>query len=169
MRRRRCGSSTRNSASTFTAETPPPSPNAWTTAAWTSPSCWGFLLPQDSPLAANPAVTPEDLDRVPLIIHRRVGLQREIAHWARRELEQLNVAATYNVVNGDPSPFVRSGLGCFLTSSDHLPKQLDAGLCFRPLDPPLKIRHALVWKRYAVLSKAAQALLEKLRGDVPEK
>lgn len=132
-------------------------------------ACWGFLLPQDSPLAANPAVTPEDLDRVPLIIHRRVGLQREIAHWARRELEQLNVAATYNVVNGDPSPFVRSGLGCFLTSSDYLPKQLDAGLCFRPLDPPLKIRHALVWKRYAVLSKAAQALLEKLRGDVPEK
>jgi hypothetical protein len=44
-----------------------------------------------------------------------------------------------------------------------LPKQLDAGLCFRPLSPALELRHALVWKRYTVFSKAAETFLRTFR------
>ena len=124
---------------------------------------WGLLLPEDSPLAAKPAVERSDLSAVPLILHRRAGLQREIAHWAQVDLEQLNITATYNVPNGDASTFVRSGLGYFLTSDNHLPQQLDPGLCFRPLSPVIEFRHALVWKRYAVLSAAADAFLQRIR------
>ena len=123
---------------------------------------WGLLMPSDCTLAGKSTVTKEDFRRLPLIAHRRIGLQREIAHWAQTELDQLNIAATYNVVNGDPAAFVRSGLGYFLTTDDHLPELLDSGLCFRPLDPPLEIHHALVWKRYAVLSDAARAFLDRM-------
>ena len=42
-------------------------------------------------------------------------------------------------------------------------KQLDAGLCFRPLSPALELRHALVWKRYTVFSKAAETFLRTFR------
>ena len=67
---------------------------------------WGLLLPKSYPLARNAVV--ELLD-IPLILHRRIGLQQEIAHWTQTEIERLHVAATYNVLFGDPSATVQSG------------------------------------------------------------
>ena len=120
---------------------------------------WGVLIPKACPLAQKEFVEREDLLTVPLIFHGRIGLQHEITHWAQTSIEQLNIAATYNILSGDPFAYVRSGLGCLLTSSDHLPGDLGTDLCFKPLQPPLSIQYALVWKRYAILSKSAQAFL----------
>lgn len=125
---------------------------------------WGMILPDSCPLAKKAAIEREDLRGLPLVLHHRAGLQREIARWAQTEIERLNVAATYNVVNGDPSVIVQSGLGCLLTTDDHLPGRLNVGACFRPLSPPLQVSHALVWKRYAVLSKAAEVFLRQVSG-----
>lgn len=119
-------------------------------------------MPSDCALAREAAVYREALCRVPLVLHRREGLQLEIAHWARTEPERLHVAATYNVVNGTPEHFVRSGLGYFLTTEDHIGMRLDQDVCFRPLEPALEIHHALVWKRHCVFSKAARAFLDCL-------
>ena len=124
---------------------------------------WGLLLPEHCPLSEKAVVKKEDIRDIPLIFHHRMGLQQELAHWAQTEIEQLNIAATYNVVYGDASAFVQSGLGYLLVTDDHLPKQLNPGLCFRPLSPALEIRHALVWKRYAVFSKAADTFLQTCR------
>ena len=82
----------------------------------------GLLLPKSYPLARNAVVGKEDLLNIPLILHRRIGLQQEIAHWAQIEIERLHVAATYNVLVGDPSATVQSGLGYLLITDDHLPK-----------------------------------------------
>ena len=124
---------------------------------------WGLLLPESCALANKTVVGREDILAVPLILHHRIGLQREIAHWAQTEIEQLHIAATYNIVNGGPAAFVKSGLGYLLTTDDHLPKQLDPGLCFRPLSPTLELHHALAWKRYAVFSKATELFLERFK------
>ena len=64
----------------------------------------------------------EDLLDIPLILHRRIGFQQEIAHWTQTEIERLHVAATYNVLVGDPSAVVQSGLGYLPITDDHLPK-----------------------------------------------
>ncbi len=125
-------------------------------------SRWGLLMPSDCPLARKPAVEKADLSSLSLILHRRTGLQRLIARWAETEVEQLNIAATYNVINGSPTRFVKSGLGSCLTTGNLLPSVLEEGVCFRPLEPPLETRYALIWKRYTVLSKAARAFLERL-------
>ena len=69
----------------------------------------GLLLPKSYPLARKAVVEKEDLLDIPLIRHRRVGFQQEIAHWAQTEIERLHVAATYNVLVGDPSAVVQSG------------------------------------------------------------
>ena len=126
------------------------------------PDCahWGLLLPASCTLAGKAAIERADFLEIPLILHHRIGLQQKIAHWAQTGMERLHVAATYNVVIGDPARFVQSGLGYLLTTDDHLPKQLEPMLCFRPLSPSLALRHALVWKRYAVFSKAAEAFLQ---------
>lgn len=126
---------------------------------------WGLLLPADHPLADKPGVTRADLSSVPLILHRRVGLQREIAHWAGTDIEDLNVAATYNIAYGQPADYVKSGLGAFLLVEDQLGPQ-DAAVCFRPLDPPLTVHHALVWKRQAMFTKAARAFLAEVERDI---
>lgn len=122
--------------------------------------CWGLLLPESCILARKTTVDRKDILGIPLVLHHRIGLQREIAHWAQTEIEQLHIAATYNIVNGDPAAFVKSGLGYLLTTDDHLPKQLNPGLCFRPLSPTLELHHALVWKRYAVFNKATELFLQ---------
>ena len=125
----------------------------------------GWWRRSDARWPRRPAVRREDLCSVPLMIHRRAGLQLEIARWAQTEPERLHVVATYNVVDGNPAAFVRSGLGHeSQTSEDHLAANLDPDVCFRPLEPPLEICHALVWKRYPVFSKAAEAFLQRVRA-----
>ena len=125
---------------------------------------WGLIMPDNCELAMKPAIKREDLCSVPLILHKRVGLQRTIEHWAQTDLDHMNVAATYNVLNGDPAALVRSGLGYVLITDDHLPGQLGSGLCFRRLEPPLESSHALIRKRHAVLTKPAEAFLEKVKN-----
>ena len=127
-------------------------------------SRWGLLLPANHTLAKKGVIRKEDLPTIPLVFHRRAGLQRIVSRWAETEIENLNVAATYNVINGSPEKFVKSGLGCYLTTEDLLPSKLDEALCFCPLEPPLEIGYALVWKRHAVLSKAADAFLRGFRA-----
>ena len=99
---------------------------------------WGLLLPKSYPLARNAVVEKEDPLDIPLILLRRIGFQQEIAHWTQTEIERLHVAATYNVLVGDPTAVVQSGLGYLPITDDHLPKPLNPLLCFRPLSPSPK-------------------------------
>lgn len=124
-------------------------------------SRWGLLMPADCELAQKQFVEKQDLVKYPLIFHRRKGLQRLISRWAETDISKLSIAATYNVINGSPARFVESGLGYFLTTEDLLSSSIDKDLCFRPLEPPLEIHYALIWKRYASFSKAAEKFLEQ--------
>ena len=127
----------------------------------TDASRWGLLIPADCELAQKQFVEKQDLVKYPLIFHRRKGLQRLISRWAETDISNLNIAATYNVINGSPARFVEGGLGYFLTTEDLLSSSIDKDLCFRPLEPPLEIHYALIWKRYASFSKAAEKFLEQ--------
>lgn len=109
-------------------------------------------------------LTKEDLKSLPLILHRRIGLQRAIAKWADINLEDLNIVASYNVVQGSPIAFVESGLGYFLTTKDLIEKSLNENVCFIPLKPKLATKYALVWKRYPIFTKPANAFLEEIKN-----
>ena len=126
-------------------------------------SRWGVLMSSDCKLAENSYIGKEDLLKLPLILHRRTGLQQLISHWADTDIKNFNIAATYNVVNGSPTKFIKSGLGFYLTTEDLLPAVLEKAVCFRPLNPPLEIRYALIWKRTAFQSKAAEVFLQELK------
>lgn len=129
-------------------------------------SYWGLLMPKNCDLAEKAFIEKEDLCRVPLIFHSRIGLQREITHWAQTSIEQMNIVATYNILSGNAFELIRSGFGYLLTSRDHLPKELDKDLCFKELNPKLELNYALVWKRNAVLSKAPQAFLREIKQGI---
>ena len=127
-------------------------------------SRWGLLMPSDCILAKNDYIEKKDIGKIPLIFHRRAGLQQLIFHWADANIEDFNIAATYNVINGSPAKFIKSGLGFYLTTEDLLPAVLEQEICFRPLNPPLEIHYALVWKRTAFQSKAAEVFLQELKS-----
>ena len=129
------------------------------------PDCseWGVLMKKNDLLASRQFVTKEDIKTIPLIMHQRIGLQNEIAHWAGTNSENLNIAATYNVVHGTPVPFVTYGLGYFLTTRDLLSPELDSEVCFRPLNPKLPTRLALVWKKHAIFSKVSDIFINALK------
>ena len=124
---------------------------------------WGILMKKNDPLADKNCITEDDIKKMPLIMHQRIGLQNEIAHWAGTDLESLTIAATYNVVHGSPVCFVRQGLGYFLTTRDLLAPTLDPEVCFLPLEPKLPTQLALVWKKYAVFSNAARVFYESFQ------
>lgn len=117
---------------------------------------WGILMKSTDPLASKKYITQADIRSLPIIMHQRIGLQNKIAHWAERDLENLNIVATYNVVHGSPVPFVMHELGYFLTARDLLAPTLAPEVCFLPLKPQLPTQLALVWKKHAVFSNAAR-------------
>ena len=129
-------------------------------------SCWGLLMPSGCELARKDYVDKTDLLETPLIFHRRAGLQQLISHWADTDIKDFNIAATYNVINGSPTKFIKSRLGFYLTTEDLLPAVLEPDVCFRPLNPPLEIQYALIWKRTALQSKAAEMFLQELKQSV---
>lgn len=120
---------------------------------------WGVLMKKTDPLAGQKVVTKEDIKQIPLVMHQRIGLQSEIAHWAECDIEDLHIAATYNVIHGSPVCFVKQGMGYLLITRDLIEPFTDLDMCFLPLAPQLPTSIALVWKKHAVFSKAAKLFL----------
>ena len=124
---------------------------------------WGVLMKKSDRLAKSKGITRKQLKCIPLIMHQRIGLQYDIAHWAETDIEQLNIVATYNVVHGSPVSFVQEGLGYFLTTKDMVTPLPEADVCFVPLKPALPTSVALVWKKHAVFGKAAEEFINRLK------
>lgn len=128
------------------------------------PDTWGVLMRRDSPLAEKTAVTPEDLWDKPLILSRQHREGSALSMWLSRPEADLNVTATYSLLyNG--SILVEEGIGYALTL-DKIINTCGSSLCFRPLSPPLTANLCIVWKKYQVLTKAAELFLNTLNEEI---
>ena len=67
----------------------------------------------DSQLAEKEFVTPEDLRGVPLLMVRRELVKNELANWFGDSFDQLEIAATYNLIV-NAAFMVEQGLGVAL-------------------------------------------------------
>lgn len=122
---------------------------------------WGVLMRRDAPLAQKETVCPADLWDQPLIISHQRSDDRRLAQWMQRDLSELHIVATYNLVF-NASLLVDEGLGyalCF----DRLINTRGSSLCFRPFAPRLESTAYIIWKKYQVFSKAATAFLSCLK------
>lgn len=123
---------------------------------------WGVLMRRDAPLAAKAAITPEDLYDQPLIISRQQKAGSALALWLQQDFAKLNIAATYSLLyNG--SLMVEEGMGYALCLNHIINPTGESNLCFRPLAPKLEIGLNVVWKKYQLLTKAAERFLTKLQ------
>lgn len=118
----------------------------------------------DCPLAKKDAVSPEDLWDKPLIVPQQKGDDVYLGRWLGSKGAGLHVVATYNLIF-NASLLVDEGLG-YALCYDKLVNTNGSSLCFRPLAPRLEAPGFIVWKKYQVFSKAADAFLKILRRQI---
>ena len=126
---------------------------------------WGLIMRKSDKLAAKDFITPQDLQGLPLIMSRQALVQEDISRWGKKQIQNLNVVATYNLVY-NAAIMTREGFGHTLTLDKLANTGSDSDLCFRPLKPELRINLNLVWKKYQIFSKASQKFLEYLKTEI---
>ncbi len=125
---------------------------------------WGVLMRKDSPLAAKEVIQPQDLWDKPLIVSAQKADAWPMAKWFQRDVEMLNIVATYNLVF-NASLMVEEGLGYAVCFDKLINVSGESKLCFRPLSPKMVSDASIIWKRYQVFSKAAQKFMDTLQED----
>ncbi|MDO4549044.1 MAG: LysR family transcriptional regulator [Clostridia bacterium] len=122
---------------------------------------WGVLMLKSSALAAKSTVSPKDLWELPLIVSRQSLEQNDISGWIRRDLTELRIAGTYNLLF-NAALMVEAGLGYAICLDKLIGAGEESPLCFRPLAPVLEAGLYIVWKKHYVLSGAAERFLTTL-------
>ena len=123
---------------------------------------WGVLMRKDSPLASLNGVNPYDLWNLPLITSRQKRVDNNISKWMKRDYNNLNIVATYNLIF-NASLLVEKGVGYALGLDKLINISQESSLCFKPFNPPLEVEIDVVWKRYQLFSKASELFLTVLR------
>lgn len=122
---------------------------------------WGVFMREGDPLAALDAVTPEDLAGRSLILSEQAS--REMGAWFRRDLADLDVVATYNLLY-NAALLARRGMGVVVSLEGIVDTSPGSGLAFRPLEPAISADVFVAWKRYQAFSPAAEAFLGAVRA-----
>lgn len=125
---------------------------------------WGVLMRKDAPLARKSTITIEDLKDEPLIVSNQDLIENEFSGWSKGSYEKLNIIATYNLLF-NASLMVEEGMGYVICLDEIIPTTQDRPLCFRPLEPELKVGISIGWKKYQMLSKACELFLTALQSQ----
>ena len=123
---------------------------------------WGVLMRRDSPLSDRPFIRPDDLWDKPLILSRQNLKKSALSDWLKVDGSKLNIVATYNLIY-NASLMVDEGMGYAITLDKLINTTGDSSLCFKPLSPKLEIDLSIVWKKYAIFSKASEKFLQRLQ------
>lgn len=126
---------------------------------------WGVLMRKDSPLAQKDTIQPQDLLDKPLILSAQKTDAWPMSDWFGQDISKLNVVATYNLVF-NASLLVEEGLGYAVCFDKLINVSGNSNLCFRPLSPTIEAKASIIWKRYQVLSKAAECFLNELNQEM---
>ena len=121
---------------------------------------WGAFIREDDPLAALDRVTPSALANRSLILSEQAS--REMGAWFHRDLEDLDVVATYNLLY-NAALLARRGIGVVISLEGIVDTSEGSGLAFRPLEPAISADVFIAWKRYQSFSPAAEAFLGEVR------
>ena len=123
---------------------------------------WGVLMRKDSPLAQEDVIQPQDLWDKPLILSAQKTDAWPMSSWFGQDITRLNIVATYNLVF-NASLLVEEELGYAVCFDKLINVSGDSKLCFRPLSPKMEAEASIIWKRYQLLSKAAQKFMDCLK------
>ena len=123
---------------------------------------FGILMRKDSPLTEKDTIFPKDIIDAPLIVSRQMLQKGDVGKVLKCSQDKLNIAATYSLLyNG--SLMVDEGLGYALCFDKIINVTGDSNLCFRPIQSSIEAPLYLVWKKYAMFTKAAEKFLLQMQ------
>ncbi|MFR1687221.1 MAG: LysR family transcriptional regulator [Massilimicrobiota timonensis] len=122
---------------------------------------WGILAPKDSAIAKKDYVTPQDLQKLPLLIGHRQIVQNELAHWMGMNVQDLNIVATYDLIY-NAAILVEKGLGYALCLDKIVYMSNDSLVRFIPLKPAYETGAVIVWKKHQVFSLTATRFIQEI-------
>lgn len=126
---------------------------------------WGVLMRKDSPLAEKKTIRADDLIDKPLILSRQALQNVEFREFFPCGQDRLNIVATYNLLfNG--SLMVDEDMGYAVCLDGIINVSGNSSLCFRPLEPEINTSMSIIWKKYQILTKAAEKFIQKLQETV---
>lgn len=125
---------------------------------------WGLLMRKDSSLANKESIRANDLENIPLIVSRQSMVHNELSGWSGRDIEKLNIVATYNLIY-NASLMVDEGFGYALCLDRLVFAAENNNFCFRPLEPRLEAHLDIAWKKHQAFSKAAEKFLEEMQKE----
>ena len=126
---------------------------------------WGLLMRKDSSLANREFIRAKDLENIPLIVSRQSMVHNELSGWSGRDIEKLNIVATYNLIY-NASLMVDEGFGYALCLDRLVFAADNNNFCFRPLEPRLEANLDIAWKKHQAFSKAAEKFLEEMQKEL---
>lgn len=127
---------------------------------------WGIIMKKDCELAKKEFVTFEDIEKLPLILARKVFRKptpdNEFFRWFNEKKDNLNIAATHTLFyNG--AVMVEQGVGYMFTLNNLANTSKNSNLCFRLIKPEINAKWDIIWKKYQVFSPAAKLFLEHIQ------
>lgn len=126
---------------------------------------YGILMKKNAPMADKEYICPEDLWDKPLIFNRNTKDGGLLTTWLRKNLSEINVAATYNLLF-NASLMVKEGLGYAFALDKIINTAGDSNLCFIPCQPELTAEMYLIWKKYQIFPKATGKFLKIIQDVV---
>lgn len=126
---------------------------------------WGLYMNVANPLSKKQNICANDITSEPLIVSRQAVAAKEFDHWLKRRAEELNIAATYNLVYNAVF-LIERGFGSVLSFKGLIPLERKNGksIVFRPLFPELLSNNFIVWKKGQVFSRAGQLALNSFEN-----
>lgn len=122
---------------------------------------FGLLMPGDAPLASRETIPVELLRSLPLIVSQQTVSDQLFREWIGPDYDNLNIIATYNLIY-NATFMVEQGMGYGLCLENLVNTEGKRNLTFRPMEPELSVNASLVVKKYQVLSRSAQLLLDEI-------
>jgi len=121
---------------------------------------WGLYMTKKNMLSKKQNICAKDIAGEPLIVSRQALNAKEFDHWLKKRAEELNIAATYNLVY-NAIFLVEHGFGSVLSFKGLIPtmRENNESIVFRPLFPELLSNNFIVWKKGQVFSHAGQLVL----------
>ena len=98
---------------------------------------------------------------LPKLMVKRELIKNELSSWFGDYYEQLQIAATYNLII-NAATMVKSGVGVALCFD--LGAIYDDDLCFIPLNPALKTGSVLVWKKNQTMGEAVTHFIRSVKN-----
>ena len=119
-----------------------------------------YVIPARGGSKGIPHKNIRPLAGLPLILSAQGG--DELAPWFHRDLAELDVVATYNLLY-NAAALAEARVGYVVCLEGIVEASLATDLAFRPLEPEVTAGVAIAWKRYQSFSPAAEAFLSAVR------